>query len=329
MFKDDPDVSWKLNDLLEASKKAKLFAEDSLIENNSKEFNIKDYSSSNLETDKIGSVIIDSDSEVEKEKDIALQKGANLSETDQELNNNSAELEPSLDEKDPRKRNEISEHAEELERVEQTAFKEGHEKGLKEGAEKSRNEIREFELDYKKVLKDIEKQAVTSNQLYEPLKKLSIAIAVQMVRGELSLSSLAIERLITACIDQLDLNEKSDFLIYVSEFDMNQIEKFGIKIDAQLLKADSRLSKGSVRLSMGDMIIEDLIETRLAEISEIILKESTNEFDESHNSQEAGTRTASSLTVGDPDILDAEILVQEKEESTLPSENLKTNDVAE
>ena len=150
LFKDGPDVSWKLNDLLEASKKAKLFAEDSLIESHSKEFNIKDYSSSSLQTDKIDSVIIDSDSEVEKEKDIALQKGVNQSETDQELNNNSTELEPSLDKKDPRTLNEIPEHAEELKRVEQTAFKEGLEKGLKEGAEKSRNEIREFELDYKK-----------------------------------------------------------------------------------------------------------------------------------------------------------------------------------
>ncbi len=329
LFRDDPDVSWKLNDLLEASKKAKLFAEDSLIENNSKEFNIKDYSSSGLQADQVDSAIIDSHSEVEKEKDIALQKDVNLSDTGQELNNDSTDQEPSLDKKDPRKLNEIPEHEEELKRIEQTAFKEGYEKGLKEGAEKRQNEVREFELDYKKVLKDIEKQAVTSNQLYEPLKKLSTAIAVQMVRGELSLSALAIERLITACIAQLDSNEKSDYLIYVSEFDMNQIEKFGIKIDAQLLKTDSRLSKGSVRLSMGDMIIEDLIETRLAEISEIIFKESTNEFDEAHDSSEADTRTSNSLTEGDPDVLDAEILAQEKEKSTLPSENLKNNDAAE
>ena len=120
------------------------------------------------------------------------------------------------------------------------------------------------------MLKSIEESAISSNELYEPLKKLAMAIAVQLVRGELSISSLAIERLIKGGLAQLDDPDDRNISIHVSEFDKTQLENFSVRFNSSQVKVDTLLSKGSVRLSMVDSIIEDLIETRLSEISDFV-----------------------------------------------------------
>jgi flagellar biosynthesis/type III secretory pathway protein FliH len=104
---------------------------------------------------------------------------------------------------------------------------------------------------------------------YEPLKRLALHLAEQLVLGELALDGKAIERLVQRCIDDLDSHSESLVLVELNPGDMALFssiqERAGSSLGPELrLQADASLMPGSVRASANDAIVEDLIENRLA-----------------------------------------------------------------
>ena len=104
---------------------------------------------------------------------------------------------------------------------------------------------------------------------YEPLKRLALHLAEQLVLGELALDGKAIERLVQRCIDELDSHSESVILVELNPGDMTLFasmqERAGPSLGPALrLQADASLMPGSVRTSANDAIVEDLIENRLA-----------------------------------------------------------------
>jgi len=309
LSKGNSEVSWKLNDLLEATRRAKSFAEDSLMAEKQKNFCLADYKNKSI------------DEPAEEYENIDLKKVDNSSEFSDEQKK---EVNGSLDGKDADKNsltpndlekeiepvansNKVLEPVEAKKQIEEAAFKDGYDSGFEDGVKSAKNEIQKFESELENLLKSIEESAISSNELYEPLKKLAMAIAVQLVRGELSISSLAIERLIKGGLAQLDDPDDRNISIHVSEFDKNQLERFSVRFNSSQVKVDTQLSKGSVRLSVGDSIIEDLIETRLSEISDFVFNSVIDEARDL-NLNQANDHQHSDINKADLDVLDAEIV---------------------
>ena len=65
--------------------------------------------------------------------------------------------------------------------IQETSFQEGYDNGFADGVKKTKAETKKFESDLKDLLENI-KEYASSNELYEPLKKLAMGIAVQLVR---------------------------------------------------------------------------------------------------------------------------------------------------
>ena len=200
------------------------------------------------------------------------------------------------------------EQANEKKQIQETSFKEGYDNGFADGVKKTKAETKKFESDLKDLLENIKECAASSNELYEPLKKLAMGIAVQLVR-ELYVSPLAVERLIKNSLAQIDEADDGNILIFVSEFDKNQLDKFAVRFEGFQIKVDTQLSKGSVRIAMGDSIIEDFIESRLSEISDLVFDNGISDVgDLNLNDQQKYQISDADAT--DFDLLDGEMLIQ-------------------
>jgi flagellar biosynthesis/type III secretory pathway protein FliH len=104
---------------------------------------------------------------------------------------------------------------------------------------------------------------------YEPLKRLALHLAEQLVLGELAQDGKAIERLVQRCIDALDSHSESVISVELNPGDMALFAAIQGRSGqssgpALRLQADARLMPGSIRASVNDAIVEDLIENRLA-----------------------------------------------------------------
>ncbi len=109
-------------------------------------------------------------------------------------------------------------------------------------------------------------------QMLEPLKRLSLHIAQELVRGELRMDSQVIERLIAGCIEALD-HPAATILIQVSPSDLQRLQD--LNLPGISLEADDSLQDGSVRAKVNDTQVQDLIEHRLADISRQIMGEAS------------------------------------------------------
>lgn len=105
---------------------------------------------------------------------------------------------------------------------------------------------------------------------FQPLKKLSIHLAQELVRGEMKLGTEVIERLIRACIEALDQPAETT-LVQVGHADMHRLRE--LVLPGIALELDETLSEGSVRAKVGDSQVQDLIEHRLATLSRQLLGE--------------------------------------------------------
>ena len=91
-------------------------------------------------------------------------------------------------------------------------------------------------------------EALTENprQFFEPLKRLSLHLAEQLVLGELTISGAAIERLVQRCLDELDLHGKSMVVVELNPQDKARIgEKAAELLDGLQLQSVSSLAPGS------------------------------------------------------------------------------------
>ena len=128
------------------------------------------------------------------------------------------------------------------------------------------------------VLRDMTQrlEALTENprQFFEPLKRLSLHLAEQLVLGELTISGAAIERLVQRCLDELDLHGKSMVVVELNPQDKARIgEKAAELLDGLQLQSVSSLAPGSVRVLVNDTQVEDLIVHRLEALAHSLLNQ--------------------------------------------------------
>ena len=132
-----------------------------------------------------------------------------------------------------------------------------------------------------------EQKQVTT--FFEPLKRLSLHIAQELVRGELSISSDAIERLIRGALEEIE--EKGPAAI-VMELNPQDLHMICSNLSQDLAHLDFRqndsLSPGSVLLKLHNGAVEDLLEHRLEVLSEALFATISGDEDNKLNIQKDG-----------------------------------------
>jgi flagellar biosynthesis/type III secretory pathway protein FliH len=165
---------------------------------------------------------------------------------------------------------------------------EGHEAGLNEGLAQGKTQAREEALQegialgeqqareamaaemaaqrvlFETAAKELSALLNDSKKFFEPLKRLSVHVAEQLVLGELSASSKAVERLVQRCLDELDHPVQGAVVLELNPEDKVRLqEQAGDFIKGMRLEAVPNMQPGSVRVFANDTVVEDLVEHRL------------------------------------------------------------------
>jgi flagellar biosynthesis/type III secretory pathway protein FliH len=261
MILSDPtqSVSWRLNDLLKAGKKAKAFAAASW-QTPSKEPESQGFSRWQplvLDTVPEGAVETESlDAEV-----LSDQQEAEIEELP-----DAAEFEQAAAEEQAM----VAEAA--AEQAKRDAYEEGYQRGIEQGTADSEAKWAQAREAFVELTQSIRTAQDDMTEFYAPLKKLALHLAEQLVRGELAVSSAAIERLTKEALKDVEQQGEGPIVIHLHPLDM---EKFSSHLNGELdgldLRSDHDLSQGSVKVSIDDSAIEDLIEHRLEHLSEKLL----------------------------------------------------------
>ena len=250
----NPSVSWRLNDLLKAGKRAKAFASASwrTPENTPVDEGFVQWQPTKLNELPEGAretESLDVAEEVEAEE---LTEAVEIAEPEIE---EPAEPEPSFDEQ-------------QLEAAKREAYAEGHLVG-QEQAQAEWQQAKDSFIELTQMLRAAQSDMT---EFYTPLKKLALHLAEQLVRGELSLSGTAIERLTKDALKDLEQQGEGPIVVRLHPLD---VEKFNQQLGGELegidLRDDPELMQGSVKVSVDDSAIEDLLEHRLAALSESVL----------------------------------------------------------
>jgi flagellar biosynthesis/type III secretory pathway protein FliH len=157
---------------------------------------------------------------------------------------------------------------------------EGHAQGMAEARADLQAQAKseaQAQLGQDHVLVDKLQAALTDLQqspqsFFEPLKRLSLHLAEQLVLAELQLDGNAIERLVQRCVDDMGQHDESMVTVHLHPSDVGRLhsmrERTGLNEGSSLrLQADETLMPGSVRVSANDAIVEDLMGERLSTLA--------------------------------------------------------------
>lgn len=152
---------------------------------------------------------------------------------------------------------------------------ESYQRGLLEGQAKVREEYEAERSKERELVRHlgIELRSISQDpqRFFEPIKRLSLHLAEQLVRAELQLSGQAIHNLVQACIQQLD-HAVEPVHVSVNPEDLQRLKDMGKSVtDHMQLEADTMLRPGSVRVRVQDTVVQDLIENRLEPLARRLL----------------------------------------------------------
>ena len=152
---------------------------------------------------------------------------------------------------------------------------EAYQRGLKEGQAQLHAEMDTERAKERELIRHlgIELRSISQDpqRFFEPLKRLSLHLAEQLVRAELQISGQAIQGLIQSCIQQLD-HPAQPVQVSLNPEDLKRLQAMGEAITAHLdLEADPLLRPGSVRVRVQDSVVQDLIEHRLEPLARRLL----------------------------------------------------------
>lgn len=151
--------------------------------------------------------------------------------------------------------------------LQEESFQQGYEEGYAKGQASTRDEMEaEVQLaveDLKDLTGRLATAARDTEAFFAPLLKLSLHLAEQLVRGDLRVSSQAIERLIQTALEEFDQDPTAPVLVRINPEDLERLKSHGAALPGNMtLRADPTLTLGSVRVQMNGALIEDLIEHR-------------------------------------------------------------------
>lgn len=148
----------------------------------------------------------------------------------------------------------------------------GYEEGLAAARAELLASVEAQRAELSAFMESFREQTADAAKLFEPLKRLSLHLAQELVRGELNLSGDAIGRLVDACLLEIDRRTGRDVVLSLNPADLERWRTHaGTVLDGIETRGDASLSRGSVRLSVGETVIEDLIENRLQTLSRQLL----------------------------------------------------------
>ena len=168
---------------------------------------------------------------------------------------------------------ELIEAAREEARVDAHAagFQEGLEAGLEQAKAEMQASVDEKLAVIDQMVSGLQKLQRDPNTLFEPMKKLAMHLAEQLVRGELTQSAQVIARLVDNCLRELAASGEKAVIVHLNPEDLDQykplIAQFG---DSLVLRPDALLPRGSVRASLDGSVVEDLIDRRVKGLSKAL-----------------------------------------------------------
>jgi len=143
---------------------------------------------------------------------------------------------------------------------------------------------------YRELTHKIRTASTRVSEFFEPVSRLSVHIAEQLVRGELTVGPVAITRLVQGCLDAIEERvSKKEPILKMHPADLQMfLNGFDGKPTGVSLVADDRLARGDVSLQMDHSVIDDLLSNRLEEIAQYVFGRSTSDrdllLDEENNS---------------------------------------------
>ncbi|MAQ61173.1 MAG: hypothetical protein CMQ10_03750 [Gammaproteobacteria bacterium] len=174
-----------------------------------------------------------------------------------------------------------SEQTAEIERAKAQAFSEGQAQGQLEAKQVLEMEAESNTAERALELRDMvgaliheaQNHLVSHQDLFDPLKKLALALAEQIARRELTLSDDSLIGFIEDSLAQVDPMEMGEVIIYVSHdwYERLQQPELEDVFATYALRRDDTLQPGSVRLAVQDTSIVDLIEHRVEQLAEQLL----------------------------------------------------------
>ena len=241
MSDSDSKIHWRLNDLLRAGKKAKEFAAVSW--------------SDPKEQDNSRFIQWQPGGTQQIENDISLDLGA-VAVGDAAEVPNTLPVDTSIERAD-------------IQAAMAKAKEEAFEEGILEGKAQTERAHGQIKNALKDLIERIRVNEGNIREFHDPLKKLAVHIAEQLIRGELTISSRAIERLVNQALEDIENQGPEEIVVTLHPEDLSSLGKTADVIKESIeFRSDSHLSRGSVRVTMGDSAIEDLIERRLQNIVE-------------------------------------------------------------
>ena len=146
----------------------------------------------------------------------------------------------------------------------ETAYNEGLEAGRAQAREALQKEHDAQITQLKALQEALQKLSFDADALFEPVKKLTVHLAEQLVRGELAQSPQTISRLVDNSLRELNASGEKAVIVHLNHEDLESyrplVAQFG---DSMILRPDSLLERGSVRVSLDGSVVEDLMQRRI------------------------------------------------------------------
>lgn len=115
------------------------------------------------------------------------------------------------------------------------------------------------------VIDGVQQLAYDADALFEPMKRLSVHLAEQLVRGELAQSPQAISRLVDNALRELNASGDKAVIVHLNPEDLEAYRPTVAQFaDSLILRPDHMLERGSVRVSLDGSVVEDLMQRRVA-----------------------------------------------------------------
>jgi hypothetical protein len=197
-----------------------------------------------------------------------------------------------------------------LEAERQGAYDKGLEEGRRQVREEWNTEKKKTRSTSESIMLELDaavrRVIDTPDKLYEPIKRLALHLAEQLVLAELTLSPQAIERLVRRCVDELAPQRLAPITVELNAADLAVLQAMPVTSPASNnvsagnasenntstkndgvpakpaapqwpwhLQASEDLLPGSVRASASDAVVSDLIEHRLEVLARGLLLDST------------------------------------------------------
>ena len=114
------------------------------------------------------------------------------------------------------------------------------------------------------MIDNLQQLAYNPDAMFEPMKKLAVYLAEQLVRGELTQAPQAISRLVDNALRELNASGDKAVIIHLNPDDLEAYRPTVANFsDSLILRPDSMLERGSVRVSLDGSVVEDLMQRRV------------------------------------------------------------------